>query len=120
MLRPQNDLAAELDAAYQQHLLEKGNLEKPRSNWVDENRWTSLGYTAHRQVNTCNACGAVSKLFTGFYHRESTPSGAVRELALHAKAQIPLSSPVTVFTTKTAYTCPDCLLGSFTALTYAD
>jgi hypothetical protein len=112
MLRPINNLAADLDAAYTEHLLESGNLKR-KTEWSDDSRWTSLGYTANLHECTCPSCSAKTLRFIGFSHKEKTPSGAIREQYLTAKAQLPLSTPLTVFVSPVAEICPDCALSAF-------
>jgi hypothetical protein len=107
-----NPLLDDIDADYHQFLLERGNLvPRPREvSWSDENRWTSLGYSA-RTLRTVCACGSHSDTMLGIFHDERTPSGKTRSLALDpARFQIPLDGNFPVYrTTGTCAVCPSCL-----------
>lgn len=105
-----DDFAAEIEADHHRFLLESGNLVKRRPDWSDDNQWTSQGYLARVLESHCQSCGTVTRSLTGVFHRETTPSGKVREQALVPGFQIPLDQNYPIIVDKvSAVLCPVCL-----------
>lgn len=91
-LRPSGNplLDDALDDAYQEDL-EKGNLRKRRVSPAvsfTPTQWTSLGYWAHIDELTCEACGSTHSNLVGvFLHEHATGSpSTVRSTRLDLRA----------------------------------
>lgn len=103
-----SSLLDDLEADYHQYLLKEGNLHPRRkTDWTGDNQWESQGYIARVNRIECK-CGAHHTTLVGAFHREKTPSGKVREIALHPRSQVPIGSPVEVQIIQ-AQICPSCL-----------
>lgn len=78
--------------------------------WSDDKSWISEGYVAHVFVSVC-ACGETEKHLWGIFHRERSPSGAVKEIKLQGKIQIPgdKAYPVRVIQTPQTDVCIHCM-----------
>lgn len=117
-----SSLLDDIEAEKHSVLLESGNLPgkakkllppspKPQA-WTGENTWTSNGYLARISRSIC-MCGAETKILVGIFHKETSPSGAVRLQALVNKPhrfQIPLGENYPLEITED-YTniCPECI-----------
>ncbi len=86
-----SDFLAEIEAEHHQHLLERGNLDKPRANpWHGNSNFLHQGYFTRVLRATCRNCGTQHDSLMGVFSREKNGLGAVREIALDLRrAQLP-------------------------------
>lgn len=91
-----DNFLSEIEAEHHQHLLEAGNLNKPRKSslWTGENNWESQGYVLRCQHLRCQHCQETTPLLLGAFHRESNGRGDSRETALDLRTlNIPQDTP---------------------------
>lgn len=109
-----------LDDAYREDL-EKGNLGKKKAPEPSLSpSWKSLGYWAHVDCETCNACGSVSFHLVGVFLREQNLSNtsAVRSTRLNLRAFRNLNiEPQSELIEVTIDLCAECVFVPLTSST---
>lgn len=104
-----SSLLEDIDAEQHSHLLEAGNLGKSRAAWSEENAWSSVGYVARISRLACQ-CGEKTDTLLGIFHREKTPSGAIREQNLALRGcSIPFHNLPVEVTSSQVFACLKCL-----------
>ena len=112
-----NPLLDDAEEDRYQNDLEAGNLKKKKTEPLLVPQWESLGYWAHIDDITCEACGSKQAQLVGVFLRERNlgPGGAVRSTRLSLKAfrDLNLKPQLEIIPSKTPL-CAGCIDSSTT------
>lgn len=103
--------SSEIEAEFHQHLLEKGNLNKPKrhTEWTEHSPWVSQGYLARVSEFTCTGCSTRHQSLLGIFHLEIRGTDR-RETALSLRNfQMNGSPPVQITLLPPQAICAACL-----------
>jgi len=105
------DLLDDIEAEFHRHLLEKGNLGKPKrhTEWRENTPWVSGGYLARITQYRCTGCNTLNQSLLGIFHVE-TRGTERKETALDLRNfQMNGSPPHQITVLPNQAICPACL-----------